>query len=432
MISVPPEPAAIVSEKHYDKIDVTEWKLANGVKVILKPTDFKNDEVRFNAFSPGGNSLVPDSLFIASATAPSVIKESGLGDFSRIQLEKKLTGKVVSVSPRIGQLTEGISGSAAPKDLETMFQLIYMYFTDVRKDSTAFLSLKNRLKGYIENRSQRPETAFQDTIQVIMARHNFRARPWSLALLDEMNFNQSYRFYRNRFADAGDFTFIFVGNFQLDKIKPLIQAYLGGLPSLNRVENWRDLGIVPPEGVIRKTVKRGLEPKASVRLIFNGRYEWSPLNNYTIHSMIDAMRIRLREILREDMGGTYGVGVNASLSQYPQERYTINISFGCAPERTGELIDSVFAEINQLKKNGPDEKVVLKVKEAQIRQYETNLKENGYWLGVLFNACYHGLDPENVLHYLDYVEKLNADQLRKAVDRYFNMDRYVQAVLVPE
>lgn len=432
LISELPEPSAIVNENYFENIDVTEWILANGVRVILKPTGFKNDEILFNAFSPGGHSLVPDSLFIAAATATSVIKESGLGGFSRIELNKKLAGKVVAVSPRIGQLTEGISGSAAPGDLETLFQLIYLYFTTARKDTSAFLSLKNRLKGYIENRSRRPETAFQDTLQVTLARHHFRARPWSLALLDEMNCEQSYRFFENRFADAGDFTFIFVGSFELKDIQPLIQVYLGGLPSEQRIENWKDLNIIPPDGVVKKIVKRGLEPKARVQLIFNGPYKWSRLNNYIVHSMIAVMRIHLREVLREDMGGTYGAGINASLSRYPQERYTINISFGCAPERTRELIDSVFTQIKHLKVYGPGEKNLLKIKESQIRQYEIQLKENSYWLGALFNVYYHGLNPEHILDYLDFVKGLSGDEIREAADQYFNMNQYVQAVLIPE
>jgi len=204
LISDPPEPKPIVEEKKLEEIGVTEWKLANGCRVILKPTDFKNDEIIFNAFSPGGHSLVPDSNYIAAITATPLVNQSGVGQFNLIELQKKLSGKIVNVSPWIRELREGISGNTTPEDLETMFKLIHLYFTSAREDTNAYLSYLSRLKGFLENRSVDPETVFEDTIQVTMSQYHHRSRPWSENLLREMDLETSFDIYRDRFADAGD------------------------------------------------------------------------------------------------------------------------------------------------------------------------------------------------------------------------------------
>ncbi|MBT4485074.1 MAG: insulinase family protein, partial [Candidatus Latescibacteria bacterium] len=224
LVESPPVPSSVVEENRIEEVEVTEWLLANGVRVILKPTDFKNDEILFTSFSPGGISLVPDEYHMAGETASSVVQEGGVGKFGRIELEKMLSGKVVSVSPWINDLREGISGSASPKDVETMFQLIYLYFTSPRKDDIAFQSFKTRMKGYIENRNARPESALSDTVTVTMAQYHRRERPLSMELLDEMNLDMSYEIYRDRFRDASDFTFVFIGNFEQSQLKPLVET----------------------------------------------------------------------------------------------------------------------------------------------------------------------------------------------------------------
>ena len=432
LVPDPPDPADIIHENTIDALDVTEWTMENGVRVILKPTDFKNDEIRFAAFSPGGHSLVPDEAYVAAATAASVVKECGFGAFSSIELDKRLTGKVVNVNPTIGSLTEGMGGSCSPRDMETMFELIYMVFTSPRRDEAAFHSLQSRIRGYIENRDARPETAFRDTLQVTLARHHFRARPWSEAILNEMDLNTSFRFYKDRFGDASDFTFIFVGNFSLDRIRPYVRRYLGGLPSQNRIESWKDLGIVPPEGVIRKTIIKGLEPKSRVQLVFPGSYHWSRENNYLLDALADLMRIRLRVVLREDMGGTYGVGVWASTSHYPRERYSLNISFGCAPGKVDEMIQAVFATMDTLQTSGPGVLDVLKVKESHLRRYEVNLRQNSFWLGALRETYYHRMNPHSILDYISLVENLTAEDLKNAARLYFTGENYIQVVLNPE
>jgi len=427
-----PPPAAIVETREFPEIGVTEWTLANGVRAVLKPTDFKNDEIVFSGSSPGGTSLVADEEYVAALTAEAVVREGGVGDFDKIALEKLLAGKVVNVSPWIEGLQEGFKGRASPEDAETMFQLIYLYFTAPRQDSTAFASYQTWIRGMIENRSASPEAAFSDTLRVTLAQHHFRARPWSEAVIEEMDLETSLRIYQDRFADAGDFTFFFAGNFTLDEMRPLVQRYLGGLPAAGRRETWRDIGMDPPRGVVEKYVYRGLEDKSLSRLVFTGDFEWSYPNFYEIHAMVRVLRIKLREVLREDMGGTYGVGVGVSTSHFPEEEYGLTVSFGCAPERVDELTEMVFAQIDSLQRFGPDSSYVQKVQEIQRRQHEVRLEENDFWLGTLDMAFFHGLDPRIVLEYEKLVDGLDAEAVQRAAQRYFNVENYVRAVLLPE
>ena len=432
LVETPPEPSRVVSEHTIDEIGVTEWELTNGVRVILKPTTFKNDEILFTAFSPGGSSLVSLDQYVPAATATAVVSEGGVGAFSRTDLEKLLSDKVVSVSPSISTLEEGMSGGAAPEDIEIMFQLIYLYFTQPRRDPQAFQSLVSRLETYIVNRSADPGTAYNDTLSVTLADYNPRVRPWTMSMLDEMNLDASLAIYRDRFSDAGDFTFVFVGNFEADSLRPLVETWLGGLPSTGREESWRDLGIEPPDGVVSKRVIKGLEQVSDTSIVFPGDFEWNRLNRYRLVSMVDVLNITLRETLREDLGGTYSVSVSPSYAEYPREEYEISVSFGSAPDRVDELVTAVFAQIDSLKQYGPAHLNLSKVKETQRRERETSLRENSFWLSNLEFYYYHEEDPREVIRLEPLIEALTADDIRRAAERYFDEDHYIQVTLYPE
>ncbi|HZY10731.1 MAG TPA: insulinase family protein, partial [Bacteroidota bacterium] len=432
LVSNVPTPATIIEQKDLSEIAVTQWKLSNGVRVILKPTDFKNDEILFTSYSPGGNSLIDDKDYIAGSTASTVIQEGGLSNFDQITLQKMLQGKIVSVFPFISELEEGLSGSSSPSDLETMFQLIYLYFTAPRIDSATYLAYQSRIRGILQNRSARPESAFEDTIQVTMAQHHPRRRPWTEAILDEMNLNKSFAFYKDRFSDASDFTFFLVGNFKLDEIKPLVLTYLGGLPSKHRQEQWRDIGVKPPKGMITKTIKKGLEPKSQVRIIFSGPFDWSRENRHAIQSMASVLRIKLREVMREEKGGVYGVGVSASSWQYPTKEYRLTISFGCAPERVDELVSAANEQIDSLRKYATTDIYITKVKEMQRREREVNLKENRFWLNSLNFYYSNEEDPLDILKYDQLIESVSKNLVQKTAQQYFIDTNFVKVVLFPQ
>jgi len=427
-----PAPAQVIEEKLLPDIGVTEWRLSNGIRVALKPTDFKNDQILFTAFSPGGNSLVGNPDYIPALTATSIATLSGVGNFDRNALQKRLADKAASVAPYINTLTEGLSGSASPDDLETLFQLIHLYITAPRFDSTAYLSYKTRISGVIENRSVDPEAAFQDTVRVTLAQHHYRARPWTVALLGEMDLKRSETVYRQRFADMDDFIFIFTGAFSPDSLRPLVCTYLSGMPVSPLDESWTDPGIRPPRGVIQKQVYRGLEAKSRAEIYFTGPFDWSRQRVYELSSMAQVLRIKLREVLREDLGGTYGVRVWASSSLRPSPEYTLGVSFGCDPQRVDSLIAVVHFQIDSLKQFPVQPVYLTKVKETQRREYETDLKENGFWLDRLKNKYWLGRDPDEILNFLELVENLDTEAVRRSANRHFDFDNRIEVVLYPE
>jgi zinc protease len=432
LVASEPQPVEIVRESTRDELGLTEWTLSNGVRVVLKPTDFKNDEIVFYGYSTGGNSLASDAAFVSAQTATDLVTESGVGEFTSIELEKMLSGKVVEVTPFIDTMTEGISGSASPQDMDAMFKLIYLYATSPRRDQESFESLKAKMQGFVENRSASPEAAFIDTIQVTLAQHNLRSRPWSMDLVGEMDMAAAYDFYSDRFADADDFTFYIVGNFTTEGIRPLVASYLGALPATDRVETWRDPGVTPPRGVVKKTVRKGIEEKAQVGIVFTGPFAWSPENEHALKSLASVMEIDLREVLREDLGGTYGVGISAEAHPYPKPEYGLWITFGCDPHRVDELTRTVFDKIEGLRTQGPEGDYVDRVKEAQSRGYEVNLRNNAFWLRELRTSGFEGTDPSLILRYPELVRRLSVDLMRETAATYLDTANYVQVVLLPE
>lgn len=427
-----PEPGGITETKTIEEVGITEWKLSNGVRVVLKPTDFKADEVLLQAFSPGGTSLATDEDFIPARTASQVIGAGGLGKFNAINLQKKLSGKVVRVRPSISELQEGIFGSTSPKDLETMFQLVYLTFTEPRADEDIFKALSSQMKSMYKNRSASPNSVFFDTLQKIMTQDHLRARPMTEEIIDDMDLEKSYAFYKDRFADASDFTFIIVGSFDQETIKPLVTRYLGALPSISREESWQDVDINPPKGVIKETIHKGLEPQSRVSIVFTGPFQYDREHRNAIRGMCMVLQTRLRETIREDLGGTYSIRASSSYNIIPDQEYTIRISFGADPERVEELTKVVFKEIENLKIEGiqPDE--INDVKKSFSRDFETGIKNNN-WLMTQLNYKYQqNEDPRTLYDYEKSLERITPEMLQKAAQMYLNMENYVQLILFPE
>ena len=433
LVAEVPAGSPVVSEEAVDEIGVTIWQLENGVRVVLKPTDFKDDEVLFSATSPGGTSLASDETFMDAEIATQAVAQGGVGDFDQIELRNKLTGKQARVSPSIGQLTEGINGSASPQDLETAFQLIYLYFTAPRRDEDAFAAFKAQ-SAAMANMGTMPQFVMLDTVASTMSQGHPRAggsMTQVLQAVQDADLDVALDFYRDRFADASDFSFYFVGAFDLDGIRPLVETWLGGLPNLGREETWVDHGVDPPTGVIEKVIHKGLEPQSQTQIIFAGDAEYSLEESTTLTALESILRIKLRESLREDLGGTYGVGVAAAITQRPDEEYQVRVQFGSDPERADELSAVVFEEIARLKAEGPDPETVAKVRETDRRTKETNLEENGYWHNQLRGYEQAGMDIRRIPLY-DRIESWTAEQVQQAAIRYLRLDQYAKFVLLPE
>lgn len=432
LIATPPKPGKIASERTIQSLGVTEWRLSNGALVVLKPTDFKNDEILFSAYSNGGTSLASDPDFMSASIASQLVSMCGVGGFDAITLSKMNAGKVVNVSPMVSGLSEGFNGNASPKDLETLFQLTYLYATAPRKDTSAYGAFMARIKASLQGMAASPERAFYDTIQVTTAQYHFRARPVSPTTIDEVNLDKALTFYKDRYADASDFIFFFVGSFELDKIKPMVEQYLASLPSLNRKESWRDVGMVAPKGVINKEVYRGVEPKSSVMIQFSGSFDWSQQNRYDFNSLLELVNIKLREVIREEKSGTYGIRAYGAPALYPRKEYTISVSWGCDPARVDELVKIVMQQLDSLKIKKIDQVYVQKVQEIQRRNQEVSKKENRFWLSNFRVYYANGEDPEKILAYDKFVEGLSTDAIQTAARTYFDTKNVVKVVLFPE
>jgi zinc protease len=427
-----PEPGKIIKTGAREAIGITEWQLANGVKVVLKPTNYKQDEIVFRAMSPGGTSLASDKDYMAAYTADEVISAGGLGKFSAVELRKVLAGKMASARPYIDETEEGISGSASPKDLETMFQLIYLTFTQPRADPTIFGVLTAQMKAVLANQKASPEYAFGETLQTTLSQNHFRAHPMTPELVDEMNLDKSLAFYKDRFADASDFTFVFVGNIDLQAMKPLVERYLGALPSIHRKESWKDVGIKPPKGVVQKSVKKGIEPKSQAAIVFTGPFKYDQEHRIAIRALTLVLDTKLRETLREELSGTYGVSVSPIYTKIPRQEYMFRISFGCNPERTDELIKVIFREIENLKANGPSEKQVNDTRQALLRDNETSMKQNSYLLSQIAYRYQLHEDPNRLVEIPKYYQALSAKTIWDAARTYLSAKNYVQVTLFPE
>jgi len=361
-----------------------------------------------------------------------VIGDAGLGRLGMMDLGKALTGKVAQAQAVIGELEEGLTGSASPKDLETLFQLIYMTFTQPRADPVIFGVLQSQLKSMLLNRSMQPEVVFDETLQTTLAQNHLRAQPPSGATVDAMNLDKSMAFYKDRFADAGDFTFVFVGTFTPDTMKPFVERYLASLPATGRTETWKDVGMRPPTGVVIKRVEKGLEPKSQTRLVFTGPMQYNQEQRVALRALGMVLETRLRESLREELGGTYSVSVGPSYEKYPRAEYSLMVAFGSGPDRADALAARVLEEIAALRTNGPTEAQVADTRTGLQREMETNKAQNRYLLTNIYARYQTNEDLKTFFEIPGYYERLTPAAIRDAARTYLTPENYVKVVLVPE
>jgi zinc protease len=433
LMSPLPTPGRIVASKKYAEIGVTEWTLSNGARVLVKPTDFKADQVLFSSRSPGGASLVSDADYISAALSQFVISTGGIGKFSAIDLRKKLAGKVASVSGGVGDYDESLRGSASPKDLETLFQLINLNMTAPRLDTTAYRAFSNQIAQFLKNQSLDPEAVYQDTISVTMSQHHPREPIFNEATFAKLDPARAVELYRQRFSDAGDFTFYFVGTLDTVALKPLVERYLASLPATRSKETWKDMGKRLPTGVIDKVVHKGREPKAQTDFMFTGPFVYTPQNRFVLRALGELAQMRATEVLREQLGGTYSPSVETSTPRLPVPTYSIDFSYGSAPENVEKLSKSVFSIIDSLKARPATAAELTKVKEQIIRSREVDLKTNSFWIGNIESRDEAGEDINGLLGAYDLmVKNLTAGQIQAAAKQYLNTKNYARFVLLPE
>lgn len=427
-----PTPGKIVKEKTVAKIGVTEWTLSNGVRVIVKPTDFEADTVLVSATSPGGEAMASDKDYPSARFADEVAAVGGVGDFDADALEKVLAGKQVRVTSQIAETTEGISASGSVRDLETMMQLINLKITAPRKDEQQFAVWKQNTTEQMQNSLRNPEYQFLHEVQKAEYKNNPRRSlpmPEDVAKVD---LDKALAFYKDRFGDAGDFTFVIVGAIKTDQLKPLVETYLASLPTKGRKEKEKDLGIRKVGGVVKKEWKFGEEPKASVRIEMHGDDTWTRDKDRDMFILGQVLSIRLREELREEKGGVYGVGASGFIQRSPHQERSFAIRFGCDPKRVDELVKTAFDVAASLAKDGADDDHINRVKETFLRTRETELRQNRFWNGWLSNAYRFGDDPTIVLDVDQVTKRMTSANVKAAAKRYLDQKTLFQADLLPE
>ncbi len=433
LMESPPVKGSIIEKKKIEEIGVTELTLSNGIKVVLKPTDFKNDEILMSAFSAGGHSLYSDEDHQSAINAVNIVEESGVDDFSASDMTKILSGKTVSVTPYIDYYFEGFSGNSSPKDLSSLFQLTYLYFTDPREDTASFRSFINKQKGLYKNLLSDPVQYYYDQYRKIKTNNHPRApRLPSEEDIYNIDFSKALGIYKNRFADASDFTFLFVGAFNVDTIIPLIETYLGGLPDIERKENWKDLNIRPPEGKVEEIVKKGMDPKSYVAIYFDKEAKWNEKDEYLLSNIAQILNRKYIEILREEMSGVYGIRTSAGIRKVPYEHAYLQIIFPCSPSNVDSLTNAALAEIKKIREQGVSDQDIKKAREIQRREIEKDLKTNSFWIS---NLQSHYQDGTSFLVFTDYnklIEDITSDELKRVAGNYINIDEYIRVVLMPD
>ncbi|MPR34945.1 M16 family metallopeptidase [Salmonirosea aquatica] len=434
LLPAEPKGTKVVSEKKLDeKLGITELTLGNGVKVLLKPTDFKNDQILFEATGKGGTSLFPKDLE-TDAFASYLVSSGGVGTYSQTQLQKYLAGKTVSVNPYLSELTEGITGSTNPQDLETALQLVYAYFTAPRKDAAVVQGILTNQRAYLENmmKTPTPEKVYSDTLTAVLTSNDPRRRPMTPERVDKVNLDRALEIYKDRFKDASDFVFTFVGAFKVDEIKPLIEKYIGGLPSTDRDDTYDHPNIFPPKGRIEKTIYKGLEPKSRVTMVYSGEYEYNPENNVQIEALQEVLQIKLIESLREEESGVYGVSVSDKTDKVPSGHYRYVIQFGCAPENVDKLVKRTMEEVDKLKKNGAEAKDIEKFVAETRRKTQVDMKTNPFWLSYIDTSLFIDEDLNEVFDEEKHLKEVTVASTKAAAQKYFNDENFIKVVMMPE
>lgn len=423
----------ITAETKNSKLGTADFTLSNGITVTLKSTEFKNDEIQMDAWRRGGYSNFSLADKMNAENAAVMVNQMGVKDLSPVDLEKFLAGKTISVFPYVSLNDEGIEGNSSVKDLETFFQLIHLYFTAPRKDEALFKTSVNNQKSLVQNMMADPFSYFQDTL----TRIRYNNHPWMQVTekpseFDQLNLDKLMGIYKGIFGNAFGMHFTFVGNIDEKTLKPLLEKYIASLPASPKEIKTTDVGLRPVKGVVDVKIKRGMDQKSLVNILFSGETKYSKDESLKLKALTEIITIRIIEQLRETMGGIYGGGANGNISKRPYEYYTLTTSFPCGPDNVDKLTKAVFSIYEELRTKGCDAKELDKVKETWKNQYKEQAKQNEYWLSILSNDWINNEDPEWYLNYESSVNSITVDDIKNAAVKFLDLNNYVKGSLYPE
>ena len=427
-----PAPGTIVDTATNEQLGTTTFTLSNGAKVTIKKTDFKNDEVLFQAFSFGGTSLYSDQEIQATSFANQGITQAGIGGLSLTDMSKFMSGKIANVSPFLTNSSENFRGSAAPKDLETLFQMVHLYFTDINKDDEAYQSFISKQKSFLGNLMANPNFYFQDKVSSNRNEGNPRFTGFPTPeKYDAADYDLAFKKFKERYADAGDFHFYFVGNVDENQVKELSKAYLASLPGLGSNEKYIPTKFREKDTFEKFVVNRGSDPKSNVTISWREETTYDPQNEMAAQALGEVLTIKLVEKLREEEGGVYGVGARGSLSKITFTDFDFSISFPCGPENVDKLVAAALAEVEKIKKDGVTAQDLAKVKETYLVARKEQVKTNNFWIGNLLSLDQEERPDSYLLEYEKRVNALTAQDIQKMAQKYLD-ENYFLAILMPE
>ncbi len=406
------KPGKVVAATKDETFGTTEWTLSNGMKVIYKQTTFKEDEIRMSAYSEGGLTVLPQDDPYTLQVLGDIITLGGVGEFSAIDLPKVLAGKKVSVSPYISTYSEGMSGSCSPKDLETMLQLVYLYFTAPRADEEAFASTMERTKAMLKNMELNPMITFSDTLNKVLYNNHPLTVRMKVEDYDKVDYAKAMEFYKDRFADPNNFTFTFVGNIDVKTFRPLVEQYLGSLKKNKRSEDWKNIGLsVNDDNYVTHYRKEMQDPKTSVYMIYNGDMEYNLYNDTYMDVLSDVLDIVYTKSIREEQGGTYGVGVMGQVNNRPEDNFMFYIVFDTNDEVYATLMDIAKAGLKDIAENGPRQEDLTKVLENKLKKRAEDLQENRFWTSTITSK-----ERDNIDFVTEYESIINGITVESVAD----------------
>jgi len=411
----------IVKTTPLKQFDAVEWTLSNGAKVVYKKADYEKDQVSMIAYSEGGTSLYDKDMIPSASNTSSFTSAFGLGDHNSMELKKALTGKMASANVKISNRSESISGASITKDAETMFQLMYLRFTQPRFDKVLYQSIMSRNYGMLPSLKNNPQKIMQDSLQMIMANYNPRVQLFDKDYLDNISLEDIEKVYKDRIKDASDFTFFIVGDIDEDVLLPLVKKYIGSLKSENRHETWKDNHVRSPKGQVIKNIELELAtPKTTVITVFNKEMKVTRHNTICLSILKAVLDLRYTASLREKEGGTYGVGLQVSTSKKPINKYTLISQFDCQPQKADHLESLIFKGIDEIIKDGVTEEEVSKSVKNQIKDYEQSLPHNSYWMNALTSYYIDKVDITDPGYFEKIINKIKPKDIQEFAKSFFN------------
>ncbi|MRV76525.1 insulinase family protein [Duganella sp. FT92W] len=432
LMEPPSRPGAIVAETVNQALGTTTLQLSNGVKVVLKPTDFKNDQVMMSGQRPGGQSLYGADDVYNARWASTLVANMGV-KFSPLELQKMMAGKFAVAVPFMGELQEGMFGYAGASDLEAMLQQAHLLFTRPRRDEDLFRSFIGKQRDLARTSLSNPDVVFNDVSIATLYNNDPRVeRPARVEDFDHVQLDRALAIFHERFGSARDFTFFIVGSFDVEATKKLAATYLGSLPVTDVTVAYKDLGIRPVKGVVKKDVYKGSESKSVVTFTFTGEAPYSEDAWLRQNAMVEILNIKINEVLREKLGLIYSGQMSAELHKKPYGRYHVAVNLPCAPENTGKVADAMLDLIRTIQQRGPEAGDLAKVRENWLVKHRSDMRENGHWLNALGISHLNGQDPASILTFEQRAAAVTPADVQAAAKRYFDFGNYVQMTLYPE